>query len=624
MTHSKFLPVNKHEMLERGWDYVDFVYIIGDAYVDHPSFGHAIISRVLESRGYRVGIISQPDWKKPESIQIFGEPRLGFLVSAGNMDSMVNHYSVSKKHRKADAYTPGGEMGRRPDYACVVYGNLIRQTYKKTPVILGGIEASLRRLAHYDYWSDRLKRSVLLDSGADIISYGMGERSIAEIADALDAGIPVSELTYIDGTVVKMKDRDSIYDAEFLPSFEELKADKRNYARSFYIQYLNTDAFNGKRLAEQYSDRLFVVQNPPAKPLSVAEMDDVYDLPYTRTYHPSYEEKGGIPAISEIRFSLISNRGCFGGCSFCALTFHQGRIVQVRSHESLLREAELITKEKDFKGYIHDVGGPTANFRHPSCSRQLEHGVCPNRQCLFPKPCRNLDADHSDYVALLKKLRKIPGVKKVFIRSGIRFDYLLADKNREFLKELCQYHISGQLKVAPEHVAGPVLSLMVKPEHCVYEKFTEEFLKMNKKLGKKQYLVPYLMSSHPGSSLKEAVELAEYCRDLGYMPEQVQDFYPTPSTLSTCMYYTGVDPRTLKPVYVPKNPHEKAMQRALIQYRNPALYNLVLEALKRAGRTDLIGYSPKCLIRPKRGKEEHKEYTRPRKKKTIRNIHKKK
>ena len=624
MTHSKFMPVNKHEMLERGWDYVDFVYIIGDAYVDHPSFGHAIISRVLESRGYRVGIISQPDWKKPESIQIFGEPRLGFLVSAGNMDSMVNHYSVSKKHRKTDAYTPGGEMGRRPDYACVVYGNLIRQTYKKTPVILGGIEASLRRLAHYDYWSDRLKRSILLDSGADIISYGMGERSIAEIADALDAGIPVSELTYIDGTVVKMKDRDSIYDAEFLPSFEELKADKRNYARSFYIQYLNTDAFNGKRLAEQYSDRLFVVQNPPAKPLSVAEMDDVYDLPYTRTYHPSYEEKGGIPAISEIRFSLISNRGCFGGCSFCALTFHQGRIVQVRSHESLLREAELITKEKDFKGYIHDVGGPTANFRHPSCSRQLEHGVCPNRQCLFPKPCRNLDADHSDYVALLKKLRKIPGVKKVFIRSGIRFDYLLADKNREFLKELCQYHISGQLKVAPEHVAGPVLSLMGKPEHCVYEKFTEEFLKMNKKLGKKQYLVPYLMSSHPGSSLKEAVELAEYCRDLGYMPEQVQDFYPTPSTLSTCMYYTGVDPRTLKPVYVPKNPHEKAMQRALIQYRNPALYNLVLEALKRAGRTDLIGYSPKCLIRPKRGKEEHKEYTRPRKKKTIRNIHKKK
>lgn len=624
MTHIDFLPVNKQDMTERGWDYVDFVYVIGDAYVDHPSFGHAVISRVLESRGYRVGIISQPDWKKPESVQTFGEPRLGFLVSAGNMDSMVNHYSVSKKHRKTDAYTPGGEMGKRPDYACVVYGNLIRQTYKKTPVILGGIEASLRRLAHYDYWSDRLKRSVLLDSGADIISYGMGERSIAEIADALDAGIPVSELTYIDGTVVKMKDRDSIYDAQFLPSFEELKADKKNYARSFYTQYLNTDAFNGKRLAEQYSEHLFVVQNPPSKPLSTAEMDDVYDLPYTRTYHPSYEKKGGIPAISEIRNSLISSRGCFGGCSFCALTFHQGRIVQVRSHESLLREAELITKGNNFKGYIHDVGGPTANFRHPSCGKQLEHGVCQNRQCLFPKPCRNLDADHSDYVSLLKKLRQIPGVKKVFIRSGIRFDYLLADKSKDFLKELCQYHVSGQLKVAPEHVAGPVLSLMGKPEHHVYEKFTDEFRRMNEKLGKKQYLVPYLMSSHPGSTLKEAVELAEYCRDLGYMPEQVQDFYPTPSTLSTCMYYTGVDPRTMKPVYVPKNPHEKAMQRALIQYRNPVLYDLVAEALKRAGRTDLIGFGPKCLIRPKRGSEEPKKQLRPRKKKTIRNIHKKK
>ena len=618
-------------MIERGWDSVDFVYVIGDAYVDHPSFGHAIISRVLESHGYRVGIISQPDWKDKKSIQVFGEPRLGFLVSAGNMDSMVNHYSVSKKRRKTDAYTPGGEMGKRPDYACVVYGNLIRQTYKKTPIILGGIEASLRRLAHYDYWSDRLKRSVLLDSGADIISYGMGERSIVEIADALDAGIPVNELTYIDGTVVKIKDRDRIYDAEFLPSYEDLKADKKTYADSFYTQYLNTDAFNGKRLAEPYSDHLFVVQNPPSKPLSVSEMDDVYSLPYTRTYHPSYEAKGGIPAISEIRFSLISNRGCFGGCSFCALTFHQGRIVQVRSHESLLKEAEIITKEKDFKGYIHDVGGPTANFRHPSCKKQTEHGVCRNRQCLFPKPCGNLDADHSDYVSLLKKLRELPGVKKVFIRSGIRFDYLLADRKRDFLKELCQYHVSGQLKVAPEHVARPVLSLMGKPEHSVYEKFTEEFYKMNAKIGKKQYLVPYLMSSHPGSTLKEAVELAEYCRDLGYMPEQVQDFYPTPSTLSTCMYYTGLDPRTGQKVYVPKNPHEKAMQRALIQYRNPELYDLVLEALKGAGRMDLVGFGPKCLIRPRRSNEKQFSGTRtdktprPRKKKkTIRNIHKKK
>ena len=637
MTRSDFLPVNREDMLDRGWDQVDFVYVTGDAYVDHPSFGTAIISRVLESHGYRVGIISQPDWRDPGSVRVFGEPRLGFLVSAGNMDSMVNHYSVSKKHRKTDAYTPGGEMGKRPDYACVVYGNLIRQTYKKTPVILGGIEASLRRLAHYDYWSDRMKRSILLDSGADLISYGMGERSIIEIADALDAGIPVSELTYIDGTVVKIKDRDRIYDAEFLPDFEELRSDRLNYARSFYTQYCNTDAFNGRRLAEGYSGHLYVVQNPPSKPLSTEEMDDIYDLPYTRTWHPDYDEKGGVPAFSEVRFSLISNRGCFGGCSFCALTFHQGRIVQVRSHDSLIKEARKITQEKDFKGYIHDVGGPTANFRHPSCAKQMEQGVCRNRQCLFPTPCRNLNADHSDYVSLLKKLRDIPGVKKVFIRSGIRFDYLLADRKREFLSELCRYHVSGQLKVAPEHVAAPVLALMGKPQHSVYEAFTEEFRKMNRKIGKEQYLVPYLMSSHPGCSMKEAVELAEYCRDLGYMPEQVQDFYPTPSTLSTCMYYTGVDPRTMENVYVPKNPHEKAMQRALIQYRNPELYRLVEEALKKAGRTDLIGYGPKCLIRPRpagKSVNTNKKTGSPAgnpgrkkkitKKKTIRNIHKKK
>ena len=594
-----FLPITREEMKERGWDQVDFVYVSGDAYVDHPSFGHAIITRLLESRGYRVGIIAQPDWRKPESVQVFGEPRLGFLVSAGNMDSMVNHYSVSKKRRKTDAYTPGGEMGKRPDYACVVYGNLIRQTYKKTPIILGGIEASLRRMAHYDYWSDKLKRSVLLDSGADVISYGMGEHSIVELAEALDAGIPVEDITYIAGTVVKTKSLDSIYDAEILPFFEDLKADKMNYARSFYTQYLNTDAFNGKRLVEPYSEHLYVVQNPPATPLTQMEMDDVYSLPYQRTYHPSYEAKGGVPAIKEIKFSLISNRGCFGGCSFCALTFHQGRIVQVRSHESLIEEAKEITKDKDFKGYIHDVGGPTANFRHPSCKKQMEHGVCKTRQCLFPSPCKNLDADHRDYVSLLRKLRDIPKVKKVFIRSGIRFDYLLADKKQEFLRELCEYHVSGQLKVAPEHVAGPVLSLMGKPEHKVYEEFTRQFSKMNERIGKEQYLVPYLMSSHPGSTLKEAVELAEYCRDLGYMPEQVQDFYPTPSTLSTCMYYTGVDPRTMQKVYVPKSPHEKAMQRALIQYRNPELYDLVIEALHKAGRSDLIGFGPKCLVRPR-------------------------
>ena len=647
-----FLPITREEMKGRGWDQVDFVYVSGDAYVDHPSFGHAIITRLLESRGYRVGIIAQPDWRKPESVQVFGEPRLGFLVSAGNMDSMVNHYSVSKKRRKTDAYTPGGEMGKRPDYACVVYGNLIRQTYKKTPIILGGIEASLRRMAHYDYWSDKLKRSVLLDSGADVISYGMGEHSIVELAEALDAGIPVEDITYIAGTVVKAKSLDSIYDAEILPSFEDLKADKMNYARSFYTQYLNTDAFNGKRLVEPYSDHLYVVQNPPAAPLTQMEMDDVYSLPYQRTYHPSYEAKGGVPAIKEIKFSLISNRGCFGGCSFCALTFHQGRIVQVRSHESLIEEAKEITKDKDFKGYIHDVGGPTANFRHPSCKKQMEHGVCKTRQCLFPSPCKNLDADHRDYVSLLRKLRDIPKVKKVFIRSGIRFDYLLADKKQEFLRELCEYHVSGQLKVAPEHVAGPVLSLMGK-EHKVYEEFTRQFYKMNEKIGKEQYLVPYLMSSHPGSTLKEAVELAEYCRDLGYMPEQVQDFYPTPSTLSTCMYYTGVDPRTMQKVYVPKSPHEKAMQRALIQYRNPELYDLVIEALHKAGRSDLIGFGPKCLVRPrqvrgsgndkKAGRKEPKKGSKgsngqkrqnnseyrgrvegKNKKKSIRNVHSKK
>lgn len=648
-----FLPITREEMKERGWDQVDFVYVSGDAYVDHPSFGHAIITRLLESRGYRVGIIAQPDWRKPESVQVFGEPRLGFLVSAGNMDSMVNHYSVSKKRRKTDAYTPGGEMEKRPDYACVVYGNLIRQTYKKTPIILGGIEASLRRMAHYDYWSDKLKRSVLLDSGADVISYGMGEHSIIELAEALDAGIPVEDITYIAGTVVKTKSLDSIYDAEILPSFEDLKADKMNYARSFYTQYLNTDAFNGKRLVEPYSEHLYVVQNPPAAPLTQMEMDDVYSLPYQRTYHPSYEAKGGVPAIKEIKFSLISNRGCFGGCSFCALTFHQGRIVQVRSHESLIEEAKEITKDKDFKGYIHDVGGPTANFRHPSCKKQMEHGVCKTRQCLFPSPCKNLDADHRDYVSLLRKLRDIPKVKKVFIRSGIRFDYLLADKKQEFLRELCEYHVSGQLKVAPEHVAGPVLSLMGKPEHKVYEEFTRQFYKMNEKIGKEQYLVPYLMSSHPGSTLKEAVELAEYCRDLGYMPEQVQDFYPTPSTLSTCMYYTGVDPRTMQKVYVPKSPHEKAMQRALIQYRNPELYDLVIEALHKAGRSDLIGFGPKCLVRPrqmrgsgndkKAGRKEPKKGSKgsngqkrqnnsehrgrvegKNKKKSIRNVHSKK
>lgn len=594
-----FLPLCRKDMEARGWEQVDFVYVIGDAYVDHPSFGHAIISRLLEAHGYRVGIVSQPDWRDEKSIAVYGEPRLGFLVSAGNMDSMVNHYTVFGTRRKKDAYTPGGGTGKRPDYAAVVYGNLIRRTYKHTPVILGGIEASLRRMAHYDYWSDKLKRSILLDSGADIISYGMGERSILRIAEALDSGIEVKDLTYIDGTVVKVKSLDSVYDAVLLPSFEELKADKRNYAESFYTQYRNTDPFSGKRLAEPYEEgHFYVVQNPPSKPLSQMEMDDIYSLPYRYDCHPSYQAAGGVPAIEEVRFSLTSSRGCFGGCSFCALTFHQGRIIQSRSRESLLAEARLMAGRKEFKGYIHDVGGPTANFRHPSCEKQMRSGVCTQRQCLFPKPCKNLRADHREYVELLRELRNLPGVKKVFIRSGIRFDYLLADQDQTFLRELCAFHVSGQLKVAPEHVSDRVLELMGKPKNEVYTEFAKRFRKMNDCLKKKQYLIPYLMSSHPGSTWKEAVELAEFCRDMGYMPEQVQDFYPTPSTISTCMYYTGLDPRTMQSVYVPGNHREKAMQRALIQYRNPANYELVKEALVKAGRTDLIGFEKSCLIPP--------------------------
>ena len=644
-----YLPISREDMEKRNWEQCDFVYVTGDAYVDHPSFGHAIISRILESHGYKVGIIAQPDWKNADSVRILGEPRLGYLVSAGNMDSMVNHYSVSKKRRAKDSYTPGGEMGKRPDYATVVYCNLIRSISKK-PIIIGGIEASLRRLAHYDYWSGKMKRSILLDSQADLLSYGMGERSIVEIADALNSGIDIRDITFIDGTVYRAESLASVYDEVMLPSYKELTADKKEYAKSFYTQYCNTDAFSGRRLVEPYGEHLYVVQNPAARPLSEEEMDDVYALPYMRNYHPSYESAGGIPAITEVKFSLISNRGCFGGCSFCALTFHQGRIVQTRSHESIVNEAELLTKEPDFKGYIHDVGGPTANFRHPSCEKQMKAGVCPEKQCLFPKPCRNLNADHSDYISLLKKLREIPKVKKVFIRSGIRFDYLLADPGHAFLKELCEYHVSGQLKVAPEHISDNVLKRMGKPENSVYRRFMKEYEKMNEKLGKKQYLVPYLMSSHPGSTLTEAVELAEYLRDLGYMPEQVQDFYPTQSTLSTCMYYTGYDPRTMEKVYVPTNPHEKAMQRALIQYRNPKNYELVAEALKAAGRTDLIGFDKKCLIRPRQtgqygyqnynkkradGKPERKADGRagrghagksadkPARKKTIRNVHKK-
>ena len=599
MRYEGYLPISKEDMIERGIEQFDFVYVIGDAYVDHPSFGPAIISRILESRGFSVGIISQPDWKDDASISILGTPRLGFLVSGGNMDSMVNHYSVSKKRRDMDSFTPGGVMGKRPDYATVVYCNLIRRTYKQTPIIIGGIEASLRRLAHYDYWSNKLKRSILLDSGADLLSYGMGERSIVEIAEALESGINVKDITFIDGTVYKTKDKDSIYDAIWLPEWDDIKENKRKFAESFYTQYCNTDPFSGKRLVEGYGTN-FVVQNPPQKPLSQSEMDAVYALPYMRNYHPSYEEAGGVPAIREIKFSLVSNRGCFGGCSFCALTFHQGRIIQTRSHESIVEEAKLITQDKEFKGYIHDVGGPTANFRAPACSKQLTKGACPNKQCLFPTPCKNLEVDHKDYIELLRKLRELPKVKKVFIRSGIRFDYLMADKDKTFLRELCEHHVSGQLKVAPEHISNAVLKRLGKPSVEVYNKFVKAYKDMNAKLNKEQYLVPYLMSSHPGSTLKEAIELAEYLRDLGYMPEQVQDFYPTPSTISTCMYYTGLDPRTMEEVYVSTNPHEKAMQRALIQYRNPKNYDLVYEALTKAGRQDLIGFDKNCLIKPRK------------------------
>ena len=600
-----FLPISRKDMEKRGWTQCDFVYVCGDAYVDHSSFGQAIISRILELNGYKVGIISQPDWKNKESITILGEPRLGFLVSSGNMDSMVNHYTVSKKRRSMDAYTPGGVVGKRPDYATVVYCNLIRQTYKKTPIIIGGIEASLRRLAHYDYWSDKVKRSILLDSGADIISYGMGEHSIVEIADALNSGIDVKDITFIRGTVYKAKNLDHLYDEYImLPSYEEICADKKTYAESFYKQYCNTDPFVAKHLVEKYKDKEYVIQNPPSYPLTQQEFDDVYAMPYMNAWHPSYDALGGVPAFAEIKFSLTSNRGCFGGCSFCALTFHQGRIVQARSHESLIEEANQMTEQPDFKGYIYDVGGPTANFRRPSCDKQLTKGVCPNKQCLFPKRCANLKVDHSDYIELLRKLRSLPKVKKVFVRSGIRFDYVLADKDDTFMEELCRYHISGQLRVAPEHITDNVLRLMGKPENSVYEEFLKKYTAINRKLGKEQYAIPYLMSSHPGSTLKDAIALAEYIRDLGYMPEQVQDFYPTPSTISTTMYYTGLDPRDMKPVYVTTNPHEKAMQRALIQFKNPSNYELVKEALIKEHRQDLIGFDKHCLIPPRQIKHD--------------------
>ena len=594
------LPISKDGIRIRYGERPDFVLVSGDAYVDHPSFGVAIISRYLEAYGFKVGILAQPDWKSVASFKQLGRPRLGFLVTAGNLDSMVNHYSVSKKRRNRDVYSPGGKPGRRPDRACIVYAQKIKEAYKKVPVILGGMEASLRRLAHYDYWEDRVRRSILLDSRADLLVYGMGEKPILEIAEALESGIDISYLTYIRGTVYSYSQGEELPEGKVLPSYDELLASRKQFARSFFMQYRHTDSVNGEVLIEPYRST-FVVQNPPAEPLSTEELDRIYRLPFTRTYHPVYDKEGGVPAIEEVRFSLVSVRGCFGGCSFCSLHFHQGKMVQPRSVEAIVEEARELTRDPEFKGYLHDVGGPTANFRGPACRRQLRHGPCLDRRCLTPEPCPHLEVDHSEYRRLLQELRNLDGVKKVFIRSGIRYDYLIYDEDPSFMKELCRHHVSGQLKVAPEHIDSGVLKLMGKPPVEIYHKFVRKYQDINWELGKEQYLVPYLMSSHPGSDLQAAVRLAEYLRDTGHVPEQVQDFYPTPGTLSTCMYYTGLDPFTMQEVYVPRSPREKAMQRALIQYRNPKNYRLVHEALNQASRKDLIGYGSQCLIKPPRG-----------------------
>ena len=593
-----FLPVSKEDMDYLGWDELDFLYIVGDAYVDHPSFGHAIISRVLTANGYRVGIVAQPDISTQKSITVMGTPRLAVLISAGNMDSMVNHYTTAKKRRSTDSYSPGGKMGLRPDRATISYSNLARRTFGKVPILIGGIEASLRRFSHYDYWQDSVRRSILDDSGADLLMYGMGENSVLEIARALENGADVSTLRSIRGTCYMSKDISHLKKYVEIPSFDEVKDDKYKYALAEKLSHEEQDPIRGKTVVQKHRDR-YLVQVPPSYPLTQKQLDAVYELPYKRTYHPMYESMGKIPAIEEVKFSLNSVRGCFGACNFCALTFHQGRIIQARSNDSLLREADTLIADPDFRGYIHDVGGPTANFKHTACEKQKKAGTCRDRQCLFPTPCKNLNADHSEYLELLRALRKKDGVKKVFVRSGIRFDYLLEDENDEFFTELVKHHISGQLKVAPEHISQNVLKYMGKPKREVYDKFCDKFYKITKKLNKEQYLVPYLMSSHPGSTLSDAIELALYLKEHNLTPQQVQDFYPTPGTLSTCMFYTGIDPITLKPVYVAKSPEEKAMQRALLQYKNPSNYHLVLAALKKAGREDLIGFDKNCLIRPK-------------------------
>lgn len=612
---SEFLPINKEEMLERGWQQPDFVYVCGDAYVDHPSFGAAIICRVLESHGFKVCMLAQPNWRETTDFKQFGKPRLGFLISSGNIDSMVNHYTVAKHRRKKDNYTPGAQMGKRPDRAVIVYSQMARQAYPDATIIIGGIEASLRRLSHYDYWDNKVRKSIIIDANADLLLYGMGENSIIELAEALDSGLDIKDITYLDGTVFKTKDASLAIDPVVLPEYEEVCRSKEAYANSFHTQYLNTDYKTAKVLLEPYKG-WYVVQNRPNRPLTQREFDRAYALPYTREYHPSYKEH--IPAIDEVKYSLISNRGCYGACNFCALTFHQGRVIQSRSHESIVSEAKKMIWDPNFKGYIHDVGGPTANFRAPSCASQLERGVCQKKHCLWPKPCNNLEVDHQDYLILLRKLRELPNVKKVFVRSGIRYDYLMYDKDESFFRELVQHHISGQLKVAPEHISDRVLDKMGKPGQGLYQKFVEKYYRLNEEYDKNQYLVPYLMSSHPGSDLDAAIELAEYLRDIHHQPEQVQDFYPTPGTLSTAMYYTQMDPRTMEPVYVPKTGHEKAMQRALIQYRNPNHYNLVYEALLKANRADLIGMGKKCLIRPKRqGNTYSNSYKKPMYKKTV-------
>ena len=613
-----FLPVSREDMAQLGWDELDFLYLSGDAYVDHPSFGHAIITRVLVAAGYRVGIIAQPDWKDTRDIVRLGRPRLGVLVSAGNMDSMVNHYTAAKKPRHDDMYSPGGKAGLRPDRATIVYCNRVREAFGDIPLIIGGIEASLRRFAHYDYWSDKVRRSVLVDSRADLLIYGMGEKPVVEIADALEHGTPVKRITNVRGTCYLTKEAPEAGEKlRYVPSFEEVRDDKRKYAEAVRIESEEQDGIRGAALVQKHMDR-YLVQNPPVPPLSQREMDRIYALPYARTYHPMYEDAGGIPAISEVKFSLTSVRGCFGACNFCALAFHQGRAIQTRSHKSILAEAHKFLHEPDFKGYIHDVGGPTANFRQTACEKQKKAGVCKDRQCLFPQPCPALKADHNDYLELLRKLRALPGVKKVFIRSGIRFDYLMADLDDRFFTELCEHHVSGQLKVAPEHVSPNVLRNMGKPERKVYDAFTQKFYRINENLGKKQYLVPYLMSSHPGSTLHDAIALALYLKEHHITPQQVQDFYPTPGTISTCMFYTGLDPRTMEPVYVPKSPEDKAMQRALLQYKNPENYNTVYHALTKAGRQDLIGFGPQCLIRPKKQTNDKGGYNKNERKNTGR------